>query len=197
MSDKASIIINSSKNGNDKSMSVGYVNPNATPSELIQFAQGINSLTQNVYRGTTLVEKTELVVKPENPIVLDISTISASVIKSADDQAEFYVLFLTSASDTSYADIPIDKLPQIVSNSTIFHARVLKIARPDGTSVTGVFISNDSRIIAGGTIDAVDTVFDSSGVELTADPRETGEIVVQLPETTQYAAKTFTITVTA
>ena len=65
MSDKASIVINSVRDGKDKSMSVGYINPNATPQQLITFAQGINSLTQNTYQGTTLVEKTDLVVKPE------------------------------------------------------------------------------------------------------------------------------------
>lgn len=191
MSDKASIIINSSQNGNDKSMSVGYVNPNATPSELIQFAQGINSLTQNVYRGTTLVEKTELVVKPEHPAVMYSATMTAADIKSADDQNDgFFNEFMAAQGSDQYFNFDANSLPRIVSNSTIFSARILK-----NSSSTFLTVCYDARI-ASRLIEAGETVYDSSGVEVTA-ARETGEIVVQLPETTQYAAKTLTITVTA
>lgn len=187
MSDKSSIIINSTNQaGNEKSMSVGYINPDATPSEMIQFAQAINNLTQNVYRGTTLVEKTELVVKPENPVTLDESTFSFATIKTATDSTS--AIFMLN---NQYAGFNLDNLPKVIKNTTQTFARIISNRDTDygENGVTLVQIAYDARA----SELTEEKVYDAWG-NLIA---ETGEIVVQIPETTQYAAKTLTITVTA
>lgn len=61
MADSTSIEINATDT-NDKKLktTISYVNPNAQPSTLKQFALKLNNLTTNVYESTTRIDKTEL-----------------------------------------------------------------------------------------------------------------------------------------
>lgn len=190
MSDKSSIIINSTNQaGNEKSMSVGYINPDATPSEMIQFAQAINNLTQNVYRGATLVEKTELVNKPE-PSML--------VFDSGDSEQKTPITTLPFSDAASGFNLQVDTNSSgkvtIIKNTSTLWVRPFTFVDNDGTIYNLILLDNasSSYMLEGEWGKNYDNLSGERMGESNA-----GEVVIQVAETTQYAAKTWTITVTA
>lgn len=179
-----SMIINATDTtGATTTSAITNVNPNATNGELIALAQGLNGLTKNTYRGATLVEKTDLVAKPESPVTIDKSTVSVAAIKSEYDS----VSFLINGTDTGFDPA---NTPKVIKNNTGLCANVYQVDFKDSIGLRCFIVVS----YPGQLIDATNFLYDAYGNLIDT---ETGEIVVQIPETTQYAAKTLTITVTA
>lgn len=77
-----SIIIDTTKEGEKKQKSIPYVNPQATDSELIAFAQGLVDLTNQTYESTTIVSKRNLDTdsKPDRSLTLKIQNTQTSTV---------------------------------------------------------------------------------------------------------------------
>lgn len=189
MADKSSIIINTTdRTGKEKSMSVGYINPNATPAELIEFAQGINNLTDNSYQNTTLVEKTELVNKP---------TPSLLIFDSGDGQKKPVTTFpfanATAAKNLEIETPSSGKVTVIKNTSTLWVRPFIFKQKRDGKLYNLILLDNAS------SEDMLDTAagetYDNLSGERLGDTNA-GEVIIHIAETAQYAAVTWTITIT-
>lgn len=190
MADKSSIIINATdRSDNEKSMSVGYINPLAKPSELISFAQGVNALTENTYRGTTLVEKTDLVNKPDKDIKLESTSVSYAAVKTQATD----IRFIKNNGDAYYF-YPYDAAPRVIKNTSRLSVNIITGQVGTGDWWTLVQLSGDTDTPTK-TDQLKFEIYDAFGNLINSDG--TGEIVLEAPETLQYASKTFTITVNA
>jgi len=69
-----SLIIETTKEGEKKQKSIPYINPQATDSELIAFAQGLVDLTTQDYQNTTVVTKRELETESKTDYSVQLQT---------------------------------------------------------------------------------------------------------------------------
>lgn len=190
-----SMIINATDTtGAATTSAITNVNPNATNGELIALAQGLNGLTKNTYRGATLVEKTELVVKPERTLTFEINGTETTTEIHAIAKQAHAIIKINGAEAKCF-----EAMPQIIKNTTDIFARIVhyKGTNSEGDLVEGInlYFAYNETFAGDFHSDEGWNAYDANGNPTTADG--SGEIVLLFPETTQYAAQTLTLTVTA
>ena len=109
MSDKYSLVIYSKDtNGNDLTKTISDINPNAQPSELKAMAQGLNSLTTNVYQSADRVARENVDTASDKTVpaaaTLVVKNKNSSVTVSSANE---YTATITSASFENTTKISI------------------------------------------------------------------------------------------
>lgn len=104
-----SLIIETTKEGEKKQKSIPYVNPQATDSELIAFAQGLVDLTTQTYESTTLIDKRNLDTDSKADYNVDFKTARMNNSTGANE-------VVVISADTASVDLNVNALP---SNNTI------------------------------------------------------------------------------
>ena len=83
-----------SKNSSDKAVSttIGYINPDAQPSELKALAQGLVALTKNTYQSSDRVETINVDTAPDFPVKQARSLALKVIQQRTDEPSENRVL---------------------------------------------------------------------------------------------------------
>lgn len=183
-----SIDMKNATTGETYQRSVTDINPNATHTQLKNFAQGLVGLTQNTYNSTTLVEKTDLDITKNNPAFTgDKASLSWAALANGD-----YVTM--SSQPAAY----INEGGRIYIKS--FTAAVfVNVTGSNTTNGFSPFVNILSHAFCEQFYDqatAENPAYDAASMtELTRE--HTGTIVVARTETESYAPAEFTITITA
>ena len=181
------------QSGRKGQKSITDINPAASGEQLQEFAERLNALTTNVYGNTNRVDKTPITNAEEPPVRVATTIVcyqsSAYTRATTDEGVEPTATaqeIALSAPTSSILKTNTDALPYVIS-------------QPEGAAIVFSKFTNEEANTIEGVKNAASWRTDLSYAVVVTyyGSSLAGEYVIGFPETENFKAATYTITVTA
>lgn len=178
-------IIGTDLNGKKNSNKISYVNPNATDSQIVAFAQQIGNLSTNTLEGVSKVTTKDLSITTKTARTIGLGSDQVAKTYALSEFDSYYATFIEcKLGDAQTTTSQFSGTPYLVSNDTKWPVQIINAPNSASDPTTYWFF-----------VIAIPQPQDE-GADAEIIGKKTGTIVFAIDADDTYEAATFTLTLT-